>query len=70
MHEMEGLRRSCADHCKQRSLATGRLTGLLHVAPASIARGCLSRNGCPEVPGYRSLGSRSPWKVRRSHPAD
>ena len=59
MHELEGLRRSCAP-C-QAAIARHR-----PAAPdCSTSRRprllvtCLSRNGCPEVPGSRSLGSRS-----------
>jgi hypothetical protein len=71
MHELEGPRRSCAP-C-QAAIARHR-----PAAPdCSTSRrprllvACLSRNGCPEVPGSRSLGSRSSVDCPpRSHPAD
>jgi hypothetical protein len=71
MHELEGPRRSCAP-C-QAAIARHR-----PAAPdCSTSRrprllvACLTRNGCPEVPGSRSLGSRSSVDCPpRSHPAD
>ena len=71
MHELEGPRRSCAPCqaaiARHRPAApdcsTSRRPRLLVAA--------LSRNGCPEVPGSRSLGSRSSVDCPpRSHPAD
>jgi hypothetical protein len=59
MHELEGPRRSCAP-CqaaitRHRPAAPDRSTSRW---PRLLVAG-LSRNGCPEVPGSRSLGSRS-----------